>query len=314
MDIPFHMQPTPTVDSLSPLIKLSPSVYLVEPAQDPGEHEIGPSDEKANSARVGRTISAECPKLVILVTWMSAQHAHISKYIRGYQSLYPTSRILVIRNSPPDFLYRPTSTQRRRVASAVSTIVSCCPATGGPEDPQIILHVFSNGGSHQTHNLLLAYGETIARPFPPHVTIFDSCPGRASFGRSVLALSSALPNFLPARLFLLFWIYAVVSVYWAACTSFGIVDPIERLRQAMNGQAIMGTEIKRCYVYSEIDPMVGWQDVEDHAHEAVERGFVVMLEKFEGTGHCAHVRFGEGRRYWAIVNALWRATQVQEHF
>lgn len=245
---------------------------------------------------------------------MSAQHPHISKYICGYQNLYPTSRILVIRNSPPDFLYRLTSTQRRRVASAVSAIISCCPATSGHEDPKIILHVFSNGGSHQTRNLLLAYGETTAGPFPPHITIFDSCPGRASFERSVLALSSALPKFLLAHLFLQFWIYIVVSVYWVACTSFGIVDPVERLRQAMNSQTIMGTEIKRCYMYSEVDPMVWWQDIEDHAQEAVERGFVVQLEKFEGTGHCAHVRLGGGMRYWAIVNTLWQATQVQQNF
>ena len=68
----------------------------------------------------------------------------------------------------------------------------------------------------------------------------------------------------------------------------------------------MQGETKRCYLYSEIDPTVGWHDVEAHTQDAAEKGFVVQSEKFEGSGHCAHIRVGGGRRYWAIVNSLWQ--------
>ncbi len=311
------MPPSSAAASLSALTQLSPSVYLSEPPHDAAAPRAISSDEDASLARseqgkYGRahTLSPQLssPKLIILVTWMSAHPLHISKYIHGYRTHYPASRILVIRSSPADLFYRRTSTQRRRVAPAVSAVLSSYSATC--QDPAIILHVFSNGGSHQTRNLLLAYSETTSCPFPPHVTIFDSCPGRATFKRSVLALSSALPSFPPARLILLLLIYAVVSAYWVICIPFGIPDPIHRLRRALSSRKIMQRETKRCYIYSETDPMVGWRDVEAHARDAAEEGFVVRCEKFEKSEHCAHIRVGGGTRYWAIVNTLWQARRA----
>lgn len=238
---------------------------------------------------------------------MSAHPNHISKYLLGYRTQYPTSRMLVIRTSPLDMFYRRTSTQHRRVAPAISALLSSCPSTcNGPE---VILHVFSNGGSHQVCNFRSAYSRATSGPFPSHVTIFDSCPGRATFKRSVLALSSALLSFAPARLLLLLLIYTLISIYWVIFVPLGIPDPIERLRQTLNNRTVMLGETKRCYIYSETDPMVGWHDVEAHAQDAKDKGFLVQSEKFEGSGHCAHVRVDEGIRYWAIVNALWQARE-----
>ncbi len=309
------MPPSSAAASLSGMTQLSPSVYLLEPTQDAAAPRAILMDEDASLATseqakygLAGTIpspQSSPPKLIILVTWMSAHPLHISKYIVGYRIHYPASRIVVIRSSPQDLFYRPTSTQRRRVAPAVSAVLSSCSATG--HDPEIILHVFSNGGSHQTRNLLLAYSETTSRPFPPHITIFDSCPGRATFRRSVLALSSALPSFLPARLLLLLLIYTAVSAYWVIFIPFGIPDPIDRVRTALSNRKMMQRETKRCYIYSETDPMVGWRDVEAHARDAAKAGFLVHCEKFEKSGHCAHVRVGGGTRYWAIVNTLWQA-------
>lgn len=132
---------------------------------------------------------------------MSAHPDHISKYLLNHRTHYPTSRILVIRTSPLDMIYRRTSTHHRRVAPAIPAVLSSYPSTCS--EPEIILHVFSNGGSRQVCNFLSAYSKAPSYPFPPHVTIFDSCPGRVTFKRFVLALSSALPSFAPARLLLL---------------------------------------------------------------------------------------------------------------
>lgn len=64
-------------------------------------------------------------------------------------------------------------------------------------------------------------------------------------------------------------------------------------------------ETKRVYMYSEIDDMVPWHDIEDHAAEARRIGFNVELEKFERSEHVAHARVGNGGRYWQIVEQLW---------
>ena len=303
--------------SLSTLTQLSPSVYLSEPAPNPSASPAISSDEEASLAGAEQRNSggtgsvcippSPCPppKLVILFTWMSAHPDHIAKYIVGYRTHFPNSRILVVRSSPPDLFYRRKSTQRRRVAPAISAVLSSYSSTC-----DVILHIFSNGGSHQAIGFLRAYSEVTSSTFPPHVTIFDSCPGRATFRSSILALSTALPSFPPARLLLLFLIYTVISIYWVVFIPFGIPDPIERLRQALNSRIVMQRETKRGYVYSETDPMVGWHDVEAHAQDAAEKGFVVQTEKFEGSGHCAHVRVGGGMRYWAIVNALWQTGRM----
>ena len=59
--------------------------------------------------------------------------------------------------------------------------------------------------------------------------------------------------------------------------------------------------------------MVSSDDIESHALEARERGFIVSTEKFKGSGHCAHIRVGEGIRYWAIVRELWQQGSDQVH-
>ena len=158
---------------------------------------------------------------------MAVRPLHISKYILGYQELYPSSPILLVRGVAADLLWRLARHQRR-------------------------------------------------------VTIFDSYPGRGIFSRARLALSSSLPASPLLEVTLVGLIYLVLALYWLAYVPIGCV------RRALNDPTQM-RDARRCYVYSEEDPMVGWHDVEDHANEAERRGFVVQTEKFSGSGHCAHV-------------------------
>ena len=76
-------------------------------------------------------------------------------------------------------------------------------------------------------------------------------------------------------------------------------------RRLMNDQELV-KETARVYIYSGADAMVPWQEVEDHAQESKEQGFRVTTERFEGSGHVSHVRIGGGKRYWEIVERLWK--------
>lgn len=300
--------------SPSALTRLSTSVYVSEPIlNDAAPHTTLRGREASLAGTERSNISTRTPsltprKLIILFTWMSAHPTHIAKYVVGYRTRYPNSRILVIRSSPLDIFYRRTSNQRRLLTPALSAVLAFN-STASTETPDVNLHIFSNGGSYQARNFLFAYSAITSDPFPLHVTIFDSCPGRATFRRTVLALSSALPKLWPARLFLLLLVYTLLSGYWVAFVLFGIPNPIERVRQDLNDRSVMQGEVKRCYIYSESDPMVGWDDVEAHAQEALNKGFVVRREKFQGSGHCAHVKVDGGARYWAIVNSLWKTRE-----
>ncbi|KAL8840401.1 MAG: hypothetical protein Q9176_003899 [Flavoplaca citrina] len=239
---------------------------------------------------------------------MSAQPIHISKYISGYQTQYPTTPILTIRSSPLDFLYHSLSTQRQRLTPAISYLLATLQPTTAPSnttnDPKVLVQILSNGGSHQFCTFVSIYQSTTITAFPTHIKILDSCPGRATFRQSFLAFSSPLSS-LPfyIRFPTLVLIYLLLGVYFMAIRLRLLHDPILRIRMALNSRSV--AERRRYYIYSKADPMVGWRDVEVHAVEATEKGCMVRRERFERTGHCAHVREGGGERYWGIVKRLW---------
>ena len=304
------------------LRQLSDSVYVYEPADDgtrPGPaRELVPHDEGVTEAPLA-SLEATAPKWIILVTWMGAAPRHILKYVAGYQILFPASRLLLIRSSAPDMFWRSRRVQQRRIDPGLAIINSTCPSHGTnsndqhphpsqiaspPKRPEILLHIYSNGGSHQACNLFRTYLDRTSWTLPRHVTIFDSCPGRGTFTRSMRALSSVLPRSPWLRIPLSLFFYIVLALYWLAYIPWGIPDPIERVRRDLNDASLM-SEARRCYIYSEEDPMVDFHDVDAHASEAVHRGFAVRQEKFPGSGHCAHVRVGDGVPYWAAVRNLW---------
>ena len=268
----------------------------------PGMTQIGPSVYSYIPLQGRQDPSA--PKLVVLCSWMAAHPTHITKYITGYQSLFPTAQILLIRSEAPDIIYRSAATLRRRIQPALDIVRSTC--TKGPSRPEILLHVFSNGGSHQATNLLRTYLSTVGQRFPIHAKILDSCPGRGNLKRSYLALSAPFdrqPVYL--RLPSILAVVIILCIHWLLVTSLLFENPIETIRRGLNDENV-ARETRRVYIYSDADRMVHWQEVEDHAADAKSKGFSLELERFEGSGHAAHVRVGGGGRYWQIVRDLWR--------
>lgn len=205
-------------------------------------------------------------------------------------------------------LFRRKSIQCRHLRPAIAEIISsCCSISSmATSEPEIFRHMFSNGGSQQARNLLLAWAESTAYPFPRHVTVFDSCPGRAKFRRSLLALSASLPSSAVRRIPLILIISLMLCLYWLLHAALGIPNPIERVAECLNNPKL-ANEACRCYIYSDIDPMVDWHAVEDHAQETKIKGFVVRQERFLDSGHCAHAKVGGDVRYWRIIRDLWRA-------
>lgn len=97
-----------------------------------------------------------------------------------------------------------------------------------------------------------------------------------------------------------------MGVYFSMLICFGIVNPIERIRHALNDTESVRNERGRCYIYGDADNMVHWVDVEAHAKDARQKGLAMRTERFEGSGHVAHARQGGGARYWSIIDEMWR--------
>ncbi|EGY17568.1 uncharacterized protein VDAG_01250 [Verticillium dahliae VdLs.17] len=187
------------------------------------------------------------------------------------------------------------SRSQAALAPALSLIAGL-PPPASENDHRLRLHVFSNGGAATLHRLLALLGPAA---LPPHVAVFDSCPAPFRFRRTHGALATGLPWPLAPVLYLLLAIYSLLHVPLRRSSS------LDRAAAALNEERVTATELRRTYVYSADDKMVGWKDVEAHADEAAAGGLDVRRERFVGSGHVAHARI-DSARYWKVVTETFK--------
>jgi len=245
------------------------------------------------------------PRLIIIAGWTDAKDAHIAKYIVKYQALYPAAQILLLKSTMSCIL-RPS--QIGPAMKPAASVVRAAFQTSVPSSylpPFLLIHIFSNGGSCSVAKLYEEYA-AMAGPdeddedkrLPPHVTIFDSCPGLFRIPRAIAFVSVGLSSFqrLIAAPFLYVW-----ALLWTASMAMGLLpNLLGDGYKSHNKYEYNATEMRRVYIYSPTDVITDYRDVETHAAEAKTKGFSMALEKFKGSAHVAHQR-KDGSRYWEIV-------------
>jgi hypothetical protein len=96
--------------------------------------------------------------LILFFSWMGAAAKHIVKYTVAYRKLFPTARIVLIRNDVGDFFRREAS-YTKLLAPAIDIAKQHVDAGG-----QVLVHSFSNGGGNQlvdeARGLTIAYART----------------------------------------------------------------------------------------------------------------------------------------------------------
>lgn len=307
--------PTSTAErGLPGFTKISNVVYL---------HRPGPRKSSASSSS-----PAKSPRLIVLAGWMGAQEPHLAKYTTRLQALYPGSPIVVLRSFVYHFTTR-VSSHPSDIAAAVPVIKSVLAdyrAGGDDADadadadqhgkPTMLVHLFSNGGSAALRHLREQYAAAASSSssqqggegasLPPHVTVYDSAPGKFQWRRSVTAfMASAARMNIIARLAVRVFVNCLFAFYWVAHVPWGRKGYLDRTWLAQNDRQANSAEVRRAYIYSEEDALVDYRDIEEHAASAVRNGFTVSaLEKFKGSAHVAHVRVDEAR-YWGVVKDAW---------
>ncbi|KAK4197005.1 hypothetical protein QBC40DRAFT_208130, partial [Triangularia verruculosa] len=281
-------------DPLAFMTKISPSAYIYTPASS--------TDNNNNN-------NNNDPKLLILATWMGARDLHIAKYLHPYLSLYPASPILLLRSEPRHFFSK--SAAPDDVAPAVPFIkssLSSLSPNDSPTTPQVLIHLWSNGGSLLLHHLRLSL---TPQHLPKYIIIYDSCPGQYRYLAAFRAFSAGLSGILYWAVAPFLHLFCAWGWFWHVLVGKNKTGPLAYLNRGHNDFGKLGEkEVRRGYIYSEGDRLVHWSDVEAHAEEAKKRGFgSVRLDKFEGTGHVAHGRGEENqRRYWGVVRGLWEGS------
>ena len=282
----------PKAKALAEFTKISKIVSLYRP------------DDKASSSSNSSTKRE--PKLIIVGAWMNAADQHIAKYTVRLQAIYPSSPILLIKTFPYHFTL--IGTLGRDIQPAVPVIRSILgDGAGDPAHPELLVQLFSNGGSAVKFNLYNAYAAT-AKPgqsavLPANVTLFDSCPGAFTWGRSITAFTIGLSTFM--KILMAPFFHALVLAYFVTHNMVGRPNPLQQFASSHNDKAKNGSEARRAYVYSEADKLVGHDAGEAHIAEARAKGFnVVRVENFKDTPHVAHMRSDE-ERYWGVLRELW---------
>lgn len=255
------------------------------------------------------TVSKVQPDLIILCPWLFAAPRHIAKYISQYQTIYPSARMLLLQNDMSNTTWRPDWVQMQRLQPSVEAIRQFLKEVtvtrdGIRAEPTILLHAFSDGGSHSAVQLAQAYRETIAAsipetgpPLPAEIpfsaVVMDSCPGRSDFFNGVQVALSFIPPTQPLkRLMAMPIAYAIVAGI-VGMHELGIAEDIaSKIWRHMNdptgpflmrpGNALRGEDagagldgdksrrhiVPRTYIYSRTDELVPEDDVVQHAAEA----------------------------------------------
>jgi hypothetical protein len=244
------------------------------------------------------------PSLIVLCTWMSANRKHISKYTAQYRQKYPSTELLVIESSIADIVYRTNKSQRHRIRLARDILTSHLTATNNNQrKPQVLLHVFSNGGAQAAVQLATSLAPE-TRPQAFSAIIFDSCPGEATYQRSHQAMSHSLPKSLPARVFGPLLIHLTLCLFYLAIFVCRFESVLTRSRKCLNDPEMFGTTVPRVYVFSKADELVPWRDVESHAEDAGRKGYgEVRRVLFEDSAHCAHA-MAHKEEYWGAVEGV----------
>ncbi|KIJ62853.1 hypothetical protein HYDPIDRAFT_30000 [Hydnomerulius pinastri MD-312] len=261
--------------------------------------------------------NGSAPQVILIFGWMGATTRHLQNYIRPYAELYPNATQILVKCGP-SFIWTSERAKGKRllpVAEALETL-GCLPSsdpTTGTNNtrPRVLIHAFSNGGSGQ----LTALGRLLSSKYPTispseqlvSALILDSCPATGDVRSIKAAFTFAIRNPV-ARYIALSIIYFFHAIRLGFSMVFGkhwMVMEFLKL-QLFKPRLLpgMSAQTPRLYIYSRKDELVPWQEVQQHAETAREKGLNVRCEVFEESAHVAHMRL-DPKRYWASVQDVW---------
>lgn len=259
------------------------------------------------------------PALIILCTWLGgATTKRIEKYTEGYHRLWPCSRILLIRTTLTEYLVQSTTSLRRRLRPAHHEIRRLGlerqsqpqdKPTSEPERGEIILHVFSQGGTNiatQLFESMNAILSTLGQkgPLPLRQIVLDSCPGDPDIYSTFAAGAHSLPEISLLRPFGCTAMF-ILAAGLAGMEATGLRTPLaKKMRSQLNDPDVFSAGATRLYLTSEADIVVDSRDVEEHRDQAAAKGLATDILRFQRAGHCSLV-LEDGAAYWNAIASAW---------
>lgn len=243
------------------------------------------------------------PDFVFLFSWVEARPQHILKYVKGYSELFPKAKVMILTTSLRDMIVQSFVAGQSHLAAALQIVES-------KPNAKVLVHAFSNGGAYRVTQFHLEYAKYFSKRFNPRTIILDSTPGKGTFRRTVAAIMFSLPKQRFARVLSLLAAYVALALLWTAQAVFRRDNIVTKIRERLNDPQLMSSTCPRIYLYSKADEMVWWEDVEEHAAKARQRGWQVNCVRFTSSSHVNHPK-EDATRYWNAVKAAWDASNQE---
>ena len=315
----------------SQFLKISTTLYEYIPPHGDANTELHSLDSSKSTTHVSpaEPSAKAAPSIVVLFGWASAPLPATGRFARGYASLFPKSRILIVLSTPTILFFqtdqsaqesmKPLLKELSGLKTASNSVIISGPRDRIPTDiPSVILHAFSNGGLISLRALSLAWRTSLSSPLPHALLVLDSCPGSGCFNTEAFRWAeSATAPFLtgdsiaskvPGAKFLmnlaaLAWVTTAVR---APEIITGRENLISAARRCVNDAQLLDPRGSVIYIYSTGDDAVRWQDVEASIEEMRNKNGdrSITTIKLEKSNHVAHEKVYR-ELYWLEVKNAW---------
>ncbi|KAI1506439.1 hypothetical protein F5X99DRAFT_2970 [Biscogniauxia marginata] len=270
--------------------KLSPHVAIFEPER---------ADAQPPKA-------APAPKLILFASWMDARDVHITKYIAHYSVIYPASPILLVKFTRNGLFATVTNKAVQPAVWYLRSLMDSDVLSVAPTAPEILVHVFSNGGCSTMQNIYEQFQQKTGRAFPLHAAVYDSCPGLyvflPTYKAFLVGFTSTVLRIIAAPIVAI--VILAFSTWHSRPLSFITGEDLLSKNARVHNDRDLVKQTNRSYIYGKADALVDWRHIEAHAKAAMEKGFSVREERFDQSPHVSHMRY-DSERYWKIVTDTW---------
>lgn len=230
------------------------------------------------------------PHFIILSLWPHATDSQIASYIAGYEDLYPSAKVLLLRSSS----WRTTSPDLDALTTTLTASLPTHPSEKPPPPQPILLHLFGHTAALNACALLRAYRARACSPLDVRAIVSDTEPALTLADLHNTLLTS--PATLLSLLLTLF--FTTIS---AALALFSYDDATHRIRADLTNAALLPASTRKCFVFAAQEVMFSWCEGQGFGGAAERREWSVKRDRVDGRGRWC----GEKERYWLGVEGVW---------
>lgn len=230
------------------------------------------------------------PHFIVLSLWPHATESQINSYVEGYEDLYPSAKILLLRGSwragSPDL----DDVTNTLTASLEDQRLEKPDTTCHP----VLLHLFGHTGALNACALLRAYRARTSTRLDVRAIVSDVEPSLALSDLYATILSSPI-KFAQCLLTLL------LTFLTAAVTLFSYDVTTHQIRADLTNPALLPKDVRKCFVFAAQEVMFSWCEAPGKNGVAERREWSVKRTNVDARGKWS----GEKERYWLGVEGVW---------